>query len=86
MKATQVFLILALMVLLSHEGLASIESRSKDKCRPTVLRLGDKCNPKKCQNDCIRLGGSHGNCIEGPACNCVFCGPSGPAPASPTLQ
>ncbi|PAN35004.1 hypothetical protein PAHAL_6G141100 [Panicum hallii] len=86
MKATQVLLILTLMVLLSREGMASIESRSKAKCSPTVLRLGHKCIPKICQNDCIRLGGSHGNCIEGPACNCVFCGPSRPAPASPPLQ
>ncbi|PUZ51074.1 hypothetical protein GQ55_6G143400 [Panicum hallii var. hallii] len=40
MKATQVLLVLALMVLFSHEGMASKESRSKAKCIPTVLRLG----------------------------------------------
>ncbi|RCV29707.1 hypothetical protein SETIT_6G033900v2 [Setaria italica] len=81
MKATKVLLILALMVMLSNE-VASMESINKGDCKPVVLRLGDKCTQKRCNSDCIHLGGTHGNCIDGPACNCVLCGPpSGPASA-----
>ncbi|CAL4998208.1 unnamed protein product [Urochloa decumbens] len=71
MKATQVLLILAVMVLLSNHV--------KADCKSTVLKLGDECFPTTCNNDCINLGGTRGTCIEGPACNCLFCGPR-PAP------
>ncbi|KAJ1264826.1 hypothetical protein BS78_08G031700 [Paspalum vaginatum] len=62
MKATKILLVLAFVVLLS-------------KCSPKAIMIGDKCIPKNCNNKCIALGGTRGNCISGPACNCVMCGP-----------
>ncbi|ONM52702.1 hypothetical protein ZEAMMB73_Zm00001d019324 [Zea mays] len=87
MARTHVFLLLAFMVLLSNEVgiIASTESSSNidADCTPAVIKLGDNCIPKDCSHNCIALGARSGNCIEGPACNCVFCGP-GIAP--PPLQ
>ncbi|EER98291.1 hypothetical protein BDA96_02G097900 [Sorghum bicolor] len=77
MRATQVFLLLAFMVLLSNEvgTTASTESSGNGDCEPAVIKLGDDCIPKECSHNCIALGARSGNCIGGPACNCVFCGP-----------
>ncbi|KAG0542370.1 hypothetical protein BDA96_02G097800 [Sorghum bicolor] len=76
MRTTQIFLFLAFMVLLSNAGgMASTESIRNAKCVPKVIMLGDNCISKNCKHKCIALGARSGNCIEGPACNCVFCGP-----------
>ncbi|OEL30906.1 hypothetical protein BAE44_0008076 [Dichanthelium oligosanthes] len=85
MRATQVLLILALMVMLLGEvEMASIESSGKPKCSSVVFGLGKRCVPAECDKKCIDFGGNHGTCIEGPACNCLLCGPHGPKP--PPLQ
>lgn len=72
---TDVLRIFFLLRFADDVGMASTESSSNAKCVPKVIMLGDKCISKNCKHKCIALGARSGNCIEGPACNCVFCGP-----------
>jgi hypothetical protein len=62
-----------------------MESRKEADCSPVVLGLGAPCTDKTCNSNCIHLGGVRGNCIDGPACNCVLCGPPNFGPASAPL-
>uniref|UniRef100_A0A0E0IF19 Knottin scorpion toxin-like domain-containing protein n=1 Tax=Oryza nivara TaxID=4536 RepID=A0A0E0IF19_ORYNI len=47
----------------------------------SIIMIGDKCIPNVCLHKCLALGAARGNCIEGPACNCDFCGPNAPPPS-----
>uniref|UniRef100_J3LC28 Knottin scorpion toxin-like domain-containing protein n=1 Tax=Oryza brachyantha TaxID=4533 RepID=J3LC28_ORYBR len=83
MRASQ--LLLLALVLLSSNRLAraSIESSITPEadCSPAAIMIGDKCTAKVCQDKCLALGATRGKCIEGPACNCDFCGPNAPPPS-----
>ncbi|KAJ1264827.1 hypothetical protein BS78_08G031800, partial [Paspalum vaginatum] len=71
-KATKILLVLAFMVLLNNkEGMTLVVGKKDQECSPKAIMIGDKCIPENCNSKCIALGGTSGNCISGPACNCV---------------